>query len=228
MDNMERKNKCGLFLSARQISWLLSSFIILSFFVFLSGYFLGKKKAADKFYNKVSQDSFSDQIYYSVCSMYENDEACVGQESTEDNADYLHVCKNEENGREVQTALNTDSAVVSNDLRDEASVRSNLDLSDSKGADQVVRPLLKEDCQKYYAELIGFGTLRCANKFASKLKSQGFSVIVKRRRSKTSKGKRIVWYQVVSEKFDNKNDLIAFVDIIKEKERLKGIRIVEC
>jgi len=216
MDTMERKNKGGLFLSTRQISWSLSFFIFLSFFVFISGYFLGKKQAADKFYNKVSQDSFSDQIYYSVCSMYENDEACVEQESTEDdNADYLQSCKNEEAQPEVKTSVDTDSRV------EEAS-------AENQGQQEVKAAKAKEDRQKYYAELIGFGTLRCANKFSSKLKNQGFSVQVKRRRSKTSKGKRIVWYQVVSEKFDNKNDLIAFVDIIKAKERLKGIRIVEC
>ena len=140
--------------------------------------------------------------------MYESDSSCVDQESTEDSQESIEDSSEclelaeQDNAAEDQEALLT---VV----------------------DQKIKTDLQEE-KKYYAELIGFGTLRCANKFAAKLKNRGFSVVVKKRRSKTSRGKTIVWYQVISEKFENKNDLIAFVDIIKEKERLKGIRIIEC
>ena len=81
---MEKK---GIFLTHRHVSWLLSLFIMSSFLVFVTGYFLGKKKAVEKFYNKVDQDSLADHIYYSVCSIYENDASDTEQNSTEDVAD---------------------------------------------------------------------------------------------------------------------------------------------
>jgi len=195
-NKMGKRYKHGLYFSNRQIGWMLSFFMLTAFFIFMAGYFLGKKKAVEKFYNKVSQDSFSDSIYYSVCSMYDKNEAFVKQESTEE--------EDLENCTVIAKQKKT---------RSESS-------KESKGTKST-------DKKTYYAELIGFGTSRAATKFVDRLKKSGFSVMVKRRKSKTAKGRTIVWYQAITEKFDNKNDLIAFVDILKEKEKLKGIRIVQ-
>lgn len=204
-NKMEKKSKNGLFFSNRQVSWMLSFFILTSFFVFIAGYFLGKKKGIEKFYNKVNQDSFADSIYYSVCSIYDKDEAFIKQESTEQESENLDVSEN-------------------NIVVDAVNNQKNGEFRSLKKENKVKKP---KDNKNYYAELIGFGTTRAANKFADRLKKRGFSVIVKRRKSQTAKGRTIVWYQVITEKFDTKNDLIAFVDIIKDKEKLKGVRIVQ-
>jgi len=201
---MEKK---GIFLTNRHVSWVLSFFIISSFFIFISGYFLGKKKAVEKFYSKIDQESLADHIYYSVCSIYDADE-CVKQESTEDSS-HLTVFENNNSGMQATKKVSEAEDVQSQK-------------KDSTTDNQ------KASNESFYAELIGFGTVRAANNFAQKLKRQGFSVVVKRRISRTAKKKRITWYQVVTEKFDNKSDLIAFVDIIKDKEKLKGVRIVQC
>jgi len=189
-------DKRGIFLTSRHVSWMLSFFIISSFFVFIAGYFFGKKRTVEKFYNKIDQDSLADHIYYSVCSIYDNNEEAVKQESTEES-----------------------SSVVA-----KVAVASNL----QQPQNEQVLAKSKVSQEHFYAELIGFGTARAAQRFVAKLKQQGFSVVLRRRKSRSSKGKTIVWYQVITEKFDNKSDLIAFVDIIKDKERLKGVRIVQC
>jgi len=211
---MEKK---GIFLTNRHVSWVLSCFIITSFFIFISGYFLGKKKAVEKFYNKVDQDSLADHIYYSVCSIYDTEESSK-QESTEDLSNDLDSAKN-------NVACQDSSRGIS-DMQNVAKIEESkkTQLQEKEVGLQVG----KTSHENFYAELIGFGTLRAANNFAEKLKKQGFSVAVRRRISRTAKKKRITWYQVITEKFDNKSDLMAFVDIIKDKERLKGVRIVQC
>ncbi|MFC1842967.1 hypothetical protein ACFLYU_04880 [Candidatus Dependentiae bacterium] len=219
---MEKK---GIFLTHRHISWMLSLFVVSLFFVFIAGYFLGKKKAVEKFYNKVDQESLSDHIYYSVCSMYEDDENVIKQESTEDRS-------SEENSSDLVNSSIGEGSVGARkmlDIQAKASKSSIAKIAkNTKKQPEKMDKMAGKNLEKFYAELIGFGTIRAANRFSDKLKKQGFSVALKKRRSKSARGKTIVWYQIITEKFDNKSDLIAFVDIIKDKEKLKGVRIVQC
>jgi len=227
--------KRGIFLTNRHVSWVLSFFIITSFFIFIAGYFLGKKKAVEKFYNKIDQDSLADHIYYSVCSIYDNNnEEAMRQESTEESSEAL----NEKGSKEADVSLVKNNKVSNNKLSD-TQVSQNSEKADKttkladmskaqKGNPEKTIEKITVHQENFYAELIGFGTAKAANRFVDKLKKQGFSVVLRRRRSKSSKGKTIIWYQVITEKFDNKSDLIAFVDIIKDKERLKGVRIIQC
>jgi len=220
----EKKRGVGIFFSNRQISWMLSSFVLFSFFIFIAGYFLGKKKATQKFYQKVNQESFADRIYYSVCSMNEQDDSSARQESTEE--DTVDVAKGKIVTGQGDVAANQEKNKPR--VEESASVTQSAAQAQVQQAKTVAVAISVKDRKKYYAELIGFGTLGAARRFSNRMNKQDLSVTVKRRKSKTSKGKTITWYQVITEKFDNKNDLIAFVDIIKDKERLKGIRIVQC
>lgn len=213
-------DKSGVFLTGRQMSWLVSSVIMVCFFVFISGYFLGKKKAVEKFYHKIKQDSFADHIYSSMCSMYDKQNEQLG----------------EGGGTEIQL---TDIGLVDADSMEQkltgASQESEVAAPKHGGqttcvaVDAGVRPEfeVEERCQ-YYAELIGFGTERAARRFADKLSKDNVAVSVKRRRSKTVRGRVITWYQVVTGTFDDKDDLIALVDDVSARERLKDVRIVSC
>lgn len=82
--------------------------------------------------------------------------------------------------------------------------------------------------KKYYAQLIGFGTLRAAERFVDRLQQKNMPVKVVERHSKTAQEKEIIWYQIVTEHFDNKDDLIACVQKIKVEEKLNDIKIVSC
>jgi len=210
----------GVFLTGRQVSWSVSSGIMLCFFVFISGYFLGKKKAVEKFYKKIEQDSFADQIYYSMCSMYDK-----GDLKQADGQDSLL----EGNENKASTPLVAATAVAQRVDAD-----SERALSSPQGVGSANHEKNKQDVQKskddgqFYAELCGYGTLRAAKRFANKLLSEGVTVSVKNRRSKTARGRIIVWYQVVTGTFNDKNDLIALVDDISAQEKLKDVRIVSC
>jgi len=214
-NSSELSEKSGLFLTSRHVSWLVSSIVMICFFTFIAGYFLGKKKAVEKFYSKIKQDSFADHIYYSMCSMY-------------DKADELQG----EDGGNMQTEVATLSAESTE--KKEKIIVSNLpekqeNLKEKKeSVVQVAQELDIKSDNKYYAELIGFGTERAAQRFANKLLKDNISVSVKRRRSKSPRGRVIYWYQVITEKFSDRNDLIALVDDISVQERLKDVRIVSC
>lgn len=48
-DNTQDYGKEGLFIEARQLSWLFSALLLFIFFVFWAGYFLGQKKVISQF-----------------------------------------------------------------------------------------------------------------------------------------------------------------------------------
>lgn len=213
-------DKSGVFLTGRHMSWLVSSLIMVCFFVFISGYFLGKKKAVEKFYHKIKQDSFADHIYYSMCSMYDKQDEQLGQGGgTEMSSTSVELADAGSTVQAPATAPQEHDVAPLEDGGKKACVV----------ADNGVLPEIevKERCQ-YYAELIGFGTERAARKFADKLLKNNVTVSVKRRRSKTARGRVITWYQVVTGTFDDKDDLIALVDDVSVRERLKDVRIVSC
>ena len=64
-------NELRFALNQRQLSLLVAGLLALSFFIFISGYFLGKKRAAEEFSYKADQESLADQIYSSMCVLYD-------------------------------------------------------------------------------------------------------------------------------------------------------------
>src|SRR5690242_19151110 len=58
----------GLFVPNRQLSFVVALLLLVSFAVFMTGYFLGKKKAVEQFTEKMQQEVFSDQVYTAVLS----------------------------------------------------------------------------------------------------------------------------------------------------------------
>lgn len=79
----------------------------------------------------------------------------------------------------------------------------------------------------YYAELIGFGTLNAAQKFVQQALKHGYNINIKQRTSKTANGKEINWFQAVTEKFDNKDQLMDLVAKIQKTEKIKDVKIIE-
>ena len=80
----------------------------------------------------------------------------------------------------------------------------------------------------YYAQLIGFGTQKAADNFVKKLERKGIQAKVHTRQSKSARGKNYYWYQVVTELYDNKNELEIVVNCIKNDEKIHDVRIVTC
>jgi cell division septation protein DedD len=82
--------------------------------------------------------------------------------------------------------------------------------------------------KKWYAQLIGYGSKKNAEKFVSRLQQQGTQLKINEHTSYTSKGKPVKWYQVVTGEFADEEILNQLVDIIKKKEKLNGVRIIAC
>lgn len=69
-----------LTLTKRQTSLIVSALILLFFFVFMAGYFFGKRTVLGEFVQRATQDSFADQIYYASLSSSYDDQASSEQE----------------------------------------------------------------------------------------------------------------------------------------------------
>lgn len=187
------RNEVRFTLDQRQLSLAIASMLALSFFIFISGYYLGKKRAAEEFSYKADQESLADQIYSSVCVLYdtkdENEDADENDQENENSENSEILEKKEENGSEVEN------------------VKIN---EESTGP-------------KYFAALAGFSsaTLNDGKKMLSRLKARGFPVQLVERTSKTSNGQPKVWHQVVTSAYADKNELSSVVAQIAKLEHLK-------
>ncbi|MEX0849741.1 MAG: SPOR domain-containing protein [Candidatus Dependentiae bacterium] len=170
-DAKNRSYNDVLYLTNRQVSWLTASIVMLSFCVFIAGYFLGQRKALEQFNDIMEQEVATKSVIV-------------------DEAFPAHA-----------NVVNTSGPIAQN-----------------------IVPVAK--C--YKAQLIGFGTSRAAHQFADRLQNKNMPVRVDERHSRTAQGKKIIWYQVTTEPFSDKQELLAFVEKIKKEERLKDIRIVSC
>jgi len=81
---------------------------------------------------------------------------------------------------------------------------------------------------RYYAQLIGFGTEKAAHLFVKKLAAKGIETEIKKRVSKTVKGRTSYWYQVVTTTYTNKDDLSELVSRISKEENIKDASIRVC
>ncbi len=194
-------NVNGLFVPNRQLSFVIAGLIFLVFSTFMAGYFFGQRYAAEHFTHQAYQDSFADQIYSSMFSLSEFD-------------------RHEKDESTVPSLVMEDVSAVKQEPLAHSEERSNAENN------QDVSLSLSSD--RYYAQLIGFGTAKAAERFVRKLARKGIEVQSKKRVSKTAKGRTITWYQVVTPPYANKNDLETLVSILVKKEKLKDVRILTC
>ncbi|MDR3550434.1 MAG: hypothetical protein P4L31_03405 [Candidatus Babeliales bacterium] len=217
----------GLFMHSRQVSLIVASLLLLSFFLFMGGYFLGQKNAVRAFSNKIDQESFGDQIYSSMCSLCDNGDVEDGdsQDGENDGTDsgaQTQAIKQDVDQEavvapEIQPEIQTDVVAVNQveKLNNESQESNDIEDQDAQSA-------------QYFAQLAGFGTARAAHLFAQKLARKEVSVVVKERQSRSARGKFVSWYQVVTEKFEDKDELKKLVARLQSEEKLKGVNIVTC
>ena len=194
----------GLFVPNRQLSAVVALLLFLAFSIFMTGYFLGKKKAVEQFTEKMQQDAFADKIYTTVIS--------TAQESPVESA--LLVTDTPSN---LDTAIKAEFAL--------SSVEGVHLLDDSRKA---IEGSQDNQDQQYYAQLIGFGTEKAAQLFVKKLSAKGIQTAVKKHISKTVKGHTSYWYQVVTAAYSNKNDLESLVGRLAKEEKIKDACIRAC
>jgi hypothetical protein len=81
MNKWEDSFKChcsdnqGLFIPNRQLSALVALILLLAFSIFMTGYFLGKRKVVEQFTQEMQQDAVADKIYTTILSKHEDQPA---------------------------------------------------------------------------------------------------------------------------------------------------------
>ena len=71
-------------LTMRQLSLSIAALLAFGFFVFMSGYFLGHKRATQEFSYRADQESLADQIYSSMCILYDSKDEEETESTDED------------------------------------------------------------------------------------------------------------------------------------------------
>lgn len=186
-------------LTARHVSLIVAGFILFSFFVFIAGYFYGQKRAAEQFAYRLDQESLADQIYSSMCGLYDN----KGED---------------ESGEETENSNKSEEQALSDQIATEIVVAT---------AHEEHREVpVASSAASYRAQLIGFSSKNAAQKCASMLQAKGFTVDIQERHSTNKKGTAVAWYQVVTRPYVNQEELITVVDKIKKIAHIKDARIV--
>lgn len=196
-------------LSLRQMSLLCAGMLLACFFVFMAGYFLGKKAATQQFLYKIEQESLADQIYSSMCILSDNKDEIENSENNDDTDENDSLDGAENSAAEPEEPAAKSQSVAAIEIQQ----KSTNEASTAKKT-------------TYCAQLAGFGLLLPAQRFAQRLNEKGYKVHVVERHSKTAKGKSVSWYQVVTQPFEEKSDLLRIVNILKKSEHLSGVQIV--
>jgi len=206
--NRNRDDEKGIFFTNRHLGWVVSIIILVSFFIFMSGYFLGQKRGVEKFSTKMEQDSLADQIYSSMCTLYDVNDALIENSGDSANADSV------ENNEQNLTAEISEATLAS--------------------AEPVVTEAIKNDTlvevsrECYYAQLLGCGSSKTADQFVRRWQARGVELEVQKRQSRSAGGKISCWYQVVTGRYTKKEELDTLVTRISLQEKLQDVRIVTC
>ena len=196
-------------LPRKELTWVVSTILILSVGMFIIGYVLGQKQATARFLNKVDEDSFADKITYSLY-------AINGQDlPDEDDTD-------EQQESTVQEA--TTPSERSDPKVEEREISSDDD--DAITLEKETKPA-EEQNTVYYAPLVGFGTLRAADHCAQQLKSIGVDAHLIERVSVTPRGRKITWYQLVTEDYADQKELESVIARVKQTLNIRSIKIIE-
>lgn len=242
MKNDENKNgidcmctdTTGLFVPNRELSYCVAGGLLGLFFVFMAGFFWGQQHAIKDFLHKLNQDSFADQVASSLYVLTDNPLELTDQETDqEENGDGDDTDSESSEGDEDDGSGdndgNTEKAENNNDRNSEAIkqlVENNTTVNTTLAA--TLTGQNNEVATRYYAQLIGFGTAQAADQFVNRITKRGFPAKVEKRTSKTTRGKKVSWYQVVTDVYVDKADLEKVIEIIVWQEKLKDVRIVTC
>ncbi len=192
----------SLLFSNRQASWVLAIVIMVNATSFIVGYFWGKKVAAQQACYAINRESFADKIYSAVC---------LHQGSPED-----------EQAAEEGEEENTAGAATGAEAEIEPPAGPTPQLASTHESEMV-----EETPVQYYAQLVGFHAKLQAEQFVEKLRKRTIPVILKERVSRTARGRKVVWYQVIAGPYETREKVTAIVAQLKKDEKIRDVRIVQ-
>jgi SPOR domain len=86
------------------------------------------------------------------------------------------------------------------------------------------KSLVQEAQEQWYAQLAGFGKREVAQRYVDSLIKRQIPAKIIERKSKTSRGKTIHWYQVITQPMD-REELTSLVNLLEETDHLKDVKI---
>lgn len=206
----------------RQVSMLMASMVIFCLFIFIVGYFLGKRTAMNDFSSDVTQHALHDQIDYLLTTQsLQSSQQDDSDQTTEEQYD---VDKND-------TMISVSQSVVSEKAQNIISTvveQKNHKIIEAKNTQLPAIQIDENEKDSQYACLVGFGTKTAANAFVARLKKHHVPVILKTMISKTVAGKSRTWYQAITPTYDSSQQLQEIVQKVKRLEHIRDndIKIV--
>lgn len=196
-------HKDQIVLSRRQASMIMASMVIVSLFIFITGYFLGKRTVIQDFSSNVTQSALHDQIDYLLTT--QSLQSSKDDEASLDDEQELQEAESREEVIQLPTKIDAPKHEIPaiQDIKKEEAIHD-----DVKSGSQ-------------YACLIGFGTKPAANAFVARLKKHHVPVILKTVISKTASGKTRTWFQAITPTYDSAQEL---QDVVNKVKRLEHIR----
>jgi len=192
----------------RWASDAVAGVVLCAFFVFMAGYFIGKRGAVEEVAQRAECDSFADCIYSSFHGLHDNEWAEAAPialaELTQPDVDEGEVLE----VPSVAAGRMASAATISEETFGVAATNSS--------------------SEKYYAQLAGFRTANAADKLSKRLQGRGVQTEVKKRKSRTARGAEHAWYQVVTVAHNERQSLENIVDRVSREEKIKGAQIVTC
>lgn len=201
-------------LTQQHMSHIIALLLVMLFFIFMSGYYWGKKTALEHFTTQLENDSLADKVSYAFCSLYDSPEG----EETES--------QTQEAGNLAQTATNDKPITAPIVAQQEAAQTAQIPVHVNASANISKDAKADTHIHEYIAQLAGFGAQRTARSYAQMLNKKGFDVKIVERKSTTARGKQTFWYQVITPAFTDKDKLLEMIDSIKKVSPLKDVKIV--
>lgn len=192
-----------LILNIRQIKLLVAALLTTFFGCFFLGYFFGQKYNVEKYIEHSSRKSFADEITTALYCQHSSD-ACPdtpAQEAIETN-----------DHNTLLECASPDTQSLVNDLQ-------KVPVPEPESENAIASAC--EPHKQYYAPLIGYGTQRAAQEFAKRWQDKGVELSVKKHKSRTSKGKQVFWYQVLTPYYEDLLLLQTLIKRISHAEHLK-------
>lgn len=187
------KTQC-LCVSKKQVSRLVVASMILGFIVFVCGYYLGKRNAAQELIFEMQQELLVPSQHSLISSLHDATARLTSDK------ELTNI--NDQDGSTWQAENDAPIPTISTE-RSEAS-------------------------KVWQAQLAGWGTYKEAVRCVQLLKKAGMETrIVQRKSMSPHKDKVRYWYQVVSGTFSDKTELERLVNIVSQRVKIVGAKIVE-
>jgi len=212
--------KDGLFIPTAQVSMLTAGALAIAAFVFWGGYMVGKKHIMEQVVAQVEADSFADQLYSSMCSLYteyhDNSQMLLAFNDADEEDEESEAEKNREQAEELEAE---ETAADESDMAGDSFVQY---------GSGVIDGLAKAESTVYVGQLLSYHVRRYADTFIEKMAKKNIPLEVRTRTSVTASGEAKKWYQVVTKPYSDRQELELVVEQLSQEEKITGAQIIVC